>query len=66
MEETAKCFLLNPKEYQMYVMLHKESFQEKTINNPIVESALRTSMIFNSNMRRESKVILLNHAHHVC
>lgn len=47
-------------------MLHKESFQEKTENNPIVESALRISMISNSKMHRESKVILLNHAHHVC
>lgn len=47
-------------------MLHKESFQEKTINNLIVEAALRISMIPNSNIHRESKVILLNHAHHVC
>lgn len=49
----------------MYVM-YKESFQEKTINNLIAEAVLRSSMIFNSNMHKESKVILLNHAHHVC
>lgn len=45
--------------------MYKESFQEKTINNLIAEAVLRSS-IFNSNMHKESKVILLNHAHHVC